>query len=95
MVLIHFHIDFNPWKEKLEKRNLWVLLPGFPLPCWNLVGFMAVAKDIGRFILIEEDFLIAIDRCLPRMLVEVDISKVLPVDLEFVWEGGSFLQKLD
>ena len=73
---------------------MWVLLPRFPLLCWNFIGFITVAKAIGQFILIEEDFLIANDRRLPCMLVEVDISTVLPADLEFVWEGGSFLQKL-
>ena len=69
LVVFRWHSGFNPWKERLKKMNIWVVLLGFPLPCWNLAIFMVVAKAIGHFILIEEYFMLASVIRLPRMLV--------------------------
>lgn len=30
LVFYRLHVGFNSWKEKIIKRHLWVLLPGFP-----------------------------------------------------------------
>lgn len=56
---------------------------------------MAVAKSIGRFILMEQEQLTGAEKRPPRMLVEIDSSEGLPGEIEIVWEGGSFIQQLD
>ena len=95
LVLLRWHSGFNPWKERLKKMNLWVFLIEFSLHCWNLARFMVVDKAIGHFILIEEYFMLASVIRLPRMLVQVDILEGLPTELEVVWGGGLFVQRLD
>ena len=56
-MVTHLQVDFDPWKTKLAKRYLWVILSVFPLHCWNLKVFMVVVNSIGKFILIEEEHL--------------------------------------
>ena len=55
LVHMRWNSRFKPWKEKLRKRHLYVMLQGFPQHCWNLADFVVVANLIGKFILIEED----------------------------------------
>lgn len=95
LVLSRWHSTFDPHGEKLARHHLWVILPHFPVFCWNLKGFMAVANSIGRFILIEDEVLLSSDRRAPRTLVEMDTGDGLPGDLEVQWDGGSFVQRLD
>ena len=66
------------------KRCLWVLLPYFPLFCWSLAGFMVVANIIEKFVLIEEEQLMAAESKLPRMLVEINVEDGLPEEMEVV-----------
>ena len=50
---------------------------------------------IGKFIHIEDSHLMGFDRKVPHVLVEMEMENGLPKDLEVVWEGGTFMQKLD
>lgn len=95
LVLKRWHNGFDPRTEKLLIRHLWIILPGFPMHCWNIGGFMAVANSVGWFILMEEEQLMGAERRSPRMLVDIDSSDGLLGELEVVWEGGSFMQQLD
>ena len=56
---------------------------------------MAISKSIGCFILIEYEYLLENDCCVPRMLVEVDVSEGIKVELEVVMEGNAFSQRVD
>lgn len=95
LVLSKWYPSFDPRKEKLLKRHLWVLLPGLLLQCWLLKGFTAIANSIGRLIMIEDDLLYGSKRRTPQVLVEIDASKGLLSELEVIWDGGSFIQPLD
>ena len=53
LVLVRWKVDFDPWKSKLAKRHLWVILLRFRLHCWNIKGFMAVVNSIGKCIMKE------------------------------------------
>ena len=39
---------------------------------------MMVSNSIGRFILMEEEQILASERKISRMLVEIDVKEVLP-----------------
>lgn len=95
LVLTRWHSGFDPRKETLKKRHLWFILPGFPVQCWNLQGFMAVANTIGIFILIEDEQLMGFERNALRTLVDIDLGDGLPEELDVVWEVGTFIQPLD
>jgi len=53
-----------------------------------------VANSIGRFIHIEEYFVLSLERCIPRVLVELDVSKGIPEEMEVFLEGGSSIQRI-
>ena len=95
LVFFRWHTRFNPWKEKVTKRQLWVILLGLSLQCWSFEGFMLVSNAIGRFILVEEETLNAVDRRLPPVLVEIDSSECLPMEVDVIWNGGFFTQQID
>ena len=94
MVLFWWSVDFDPRMAKLTKRHLWVILHRFPLFCWNIEGYRAIASSIGKFIHIEDSHLIVSDRKAPPVLVEMETKNELPEELEVVWEGGSSMKKL-
>ena len=60
------------------------MLPGFPLHYWCLAGFMTIANSLGRFILMEEDHILAYDRRIPFMLMEMDALEDLLEEMEVV-----------
>ena len=95
LVLSRWHVGFDPQHEKLVKRHLWVILPDFPVHHWNLKGFMGKANAPGKFILMEDNQLLGFERVSPRVLVESDVIEGLLAELEVLWEGGSFIQRLD
>jgi hypothetical protein len=39
LMLKCWHCAFNPEKEIIRFRHLWVLMPGCPLAIWNLEAF--------------------------------------------------------
>ena len=48
-------------------------------------------NSIGRFILIEEETLLACEGILPRDLVEFDYSEGLLDEVEVIWNMGYFI----
>ena len=56
---------------------------------------MVVANSIGRFVLTNEEQLLSSERKIPHMLVDMDVEKGLPEEVEVIWDGGSFIQRLD
>ena len=65
LFLERWHVGFDPRSEVLHKRNLWILLQGFPVHRWNIKGFMGVANAIGKLILMEEEQLLGFSHCTP------------------------------
>ena len=56
---------------------------------------MKTASSLGTFILMEDEHLFGCECSMPHMLVDLDVSEGLPVDMEIIWEKGSIIQKLD
>ena len=53
---------FNPEKEVMRIRHLWVLIPNYPLFLWNLEAFTAIGNHLGRFLHVEKSLLEGNDR---------------------------------
>ena len=95
LVLDRWHPRFDPLKEKIVKRHLWVLLPHLPFPLWNKNVLEGIANTIGRFVAVETDFLLVFDKRVAKVLVEMDVSSGLPADVEVLCGERLFIQKLD
>ena len=95
LVLDHWHTSFDPLRERISKRHLWVMLPHLPFPLWNKNVLEGIANSIGWFVAIETNFLLDFDKRVARVLVEMDVSLGLPADVEVLCGECLFIQKLD
>lgn len=95
LVLKRWHDSFDPAKERLLFRHLWVLLPGFPLHFWTLDVCVGIGNRLGRFLFVDESIFSSADKRVARILVEIDISQGLLEELTIVWREYTYVQKLD
>lgn len=95
LVLKRWHVGFDPRHKKLDKRHLWVILPGFPIHFWNIKGFMGITNSTRKFIMMEDNQLLGFSRKNPRILVEISVGDRLSEDVEVRWEGYYFIQHMD
>ena len=84
LVLDRWHIHFDPQRERVKKRHLWVLLPSLPLPLWNREVMEGIGNTIGRFVAVEDDFLHSYDKRMAKILVEMDLTTRLPAEIEIL-----------
>jgi hypothetical protein len=95
LMLKRWRIHFDPNSEYFSFRHLWVLLPGLPLQLWNSRALAEIGNVLGRFIRVDEESLRSTDKCMARVLVEVDMHVGLLESLEIDWRGHLFVQRLD
>ena len=95
LVLSHWHVGFDQRSEVMDKCNLWVLILGFPISCWNIKGFIGKTNTIKKIMLMEEEQVSSFIHCTPRMFVEMEVLDVFLEDVEVQWEGSTFIQRLD
>ena len=88
-------MNFDPAWERIQKRHLWAILPGLPFPLWNRSLLEGVGNTIGRFVALEEDFMNSYDKRKAKILVELDITKGLPAEVEILCQDRLFIQRLD
>ena len=62
---------------------------------WNRSLLEGIGNTIGRFVAVEEDFMNSYDKRLARVLVELDITKGLPTDIEILCRECLISQRLD
>ena len=84
LVLDRWHIHFDPHRERVKKRHLWVILPGLPFPLWNRDVMEGIGDTIGRFVAVEDDFLHTFDKRMAKILVEMDLSIGLPAEIDII-----------
>ena len=77
-------MHFDPLRERVTKRHLWVLLPSLPFPLWNQHILEGIVNTIGRFVAVDDNFHLAYDKSMARVFVEMDISLSLPADVEIL-----------
>ena len=62
LVLNRWHVAFDPLREKVVKRHLWVILSALPFPLWNKRILEGIANTLGHFVSLEEDFMSVFDK---------------------------------
>ena len=95
LVLEQWHSNFDPLRERISKRHLWVLLLHLPFPLWSRQILEGIGNTIGRFISVEDDFHLVYDKRVAKILVELDISRGLPAKVEVLCNEHLLIQKLD
>ena len=66
---------FDPSKEIIRFRHIWVILQGFTISFWHRSGFQDVGNALGWFLEVDEDCLNAMDKRVGKVLFEIDIYK--------------------
>ena len=95
LVLGRWHSKFDPLKEPIRKRHLWVLLPQLPFPLWSKPILEGIGNTIGRFVSVDDDFMLVYDKRVARILVEFDITRGLPAEIELLLDDHLLIQRLD
>jgi hypothetical protein len=95
LVLQRWHVAFNPLREPILKRHLWMLIPGLPLHLWSKEILVEIANKVGKYIYVDEDALFSLDRKMARVLVEFQVMGGLPEEIDICWGNKNFVQKLD
>ena len=95
LVLSRWHSRFDPLKERITKRHLWVILPSLPFPLWNKYFLVGFSNSIGHFFGMVKDFNLAFDKRMARVLVEIDVSKGMLAKTDIVCGGFIINQRLD
>ena len=94
-MLKRWRVSFDPTIDYFRYRHLWVLLLGLPLHFWNAKALEAIRNYLGKFIMVDDEALLASDKKIGRVLVEIDIHAGLLESLEIVWSGHHLIQTLD
>lgn len=94
-MLKRWRVSFDPTLDYFRHRHLWVLLPGLSLHLWNVKALEAIGNALGKFIKVDEEALLAVDKKMCKVLVEIDIHAGLLESLEIVWRGHHWPQPLD
>ena len=68
---------------------------GLPFPLWNRSLLEGIGNTIGRFVVVEDDFMNVYDKRIAQILVEMDITKGLPAEVEILCRDHLFAQRLD
>jgi hypothetical protein len=94
-MLKRWRLKFDTASEYFSFQHLWILLPGLPLHFWNYRALQAIGNELGRFIKVDEKVLNSSDRCMAKILVEVDIHGGLLETIEIDWHVFIYKQRLD
>jgi hypothetical protein len=95
LMLKHWTPGFSPFSSSFSKRNLWMLLPDFPLELWSLPVFEAIANTVGKFVFFDSRSLNWINKCVAWVLVEIDLESGLLDSIDVNIGDLSFRQPLD
>ena len=79
----------------MVKRHLWVLLPALPFPFWSRDLLVRVENTIGHFVTVDDDFQLIYDKRMACVLVEMDLSRGLPAEIDILCNEMTICQKLD
>ena len=82
----------RPQEREVEKKESMciVLLSEFPCIVGPLEAFKLVENNIGHFILVEEETILAAQEFMSNIMVDNEVSEGLPTEIEVIWDGGSF-----
>ncbi|KAM3337632.1 hypothetical protein P3S68_031957 [Capsicum galapagoense] len=83
-ILQHWEIDFDFDPEYIRRIPLWVQFPGLPVGYWSTKALSKIASVVGKP-LYTDKVTAEIERILyARVLIEIDVSRVLPENIELI-----------
>ena len=83
LVLNRWHANFNPLKERVIKRHLWVLMSALPFSLWKKDFLIGIANIIGKFVVLEKEFNLIFEKRMAGVLV----IKIFEIPLSVVSRG--------
>jgi len=95
LVLSGWHVDFNPERDPINIRHLWMMLSGLPLQFLCKETLQDVANLAGKYIYLNESSLTSGDLRVAYVLVEVDLRSGLLAKIDILWKGETIRQKVD
>jgi len=87
LMLKHWHCVFNPEKELIRYKHLWVLMPRCLLVIWNLEVFKDIGNMLRKFLHVDSKVPTGSDMRMWKLLVEIDLFEGLSVEIQIVWHG--------
>ena len=79
----------------MVKRHLWLLLLGLLFPLWNKEFLIGISNSMGRFVAMEDDFQHYFYQRMAKVLVELDVSHGMLMEMEIVCNDLKICQRLD
>ena len=70
-------------------------MPALLFPLWNKDFLTSLTNSLGCFIALEKDFHLIFDKRMARVLVELDVSKGILVEIDIVCDEKVICQRLD
>lgn len=90
-----WHEDFNPSSESFNKILIWVWLPNLPLHLWANPLLEEVGDALGDFLMVDDKPSDILHSTFARILVDIDVSKGLLVEIVLKSSKGCWVQSLD
>ena len=72
-----------------------MILLNFLVHCWNLNSFIGITNALGKFTLMKDDHMLGFEHVSLGVLVEMEVHEGFLAELEVLWEGRSFVQRLE
>jgi len=95
LVLQRWSVGFNPAYEQHQVRHLWVSLWGLPVQFWYRNLLVRLANTIGKFLFMDDSMIRSHEKRRALILVEFQMGDGLPEEIDIIWEGKVFCQKID
>jgi hypothetical protein len=95
LMLKCWRVCFDPITNTSSFVIFGCYYPGLPLQLWNAKALQAIGNELGFFIKVDEAAIKVPDKCIRKVLVEIDIHSGLLESIEIDWRGRILGQKLD
>lgn len=88
LMLKSWHPNFRSDSEGFDRIPIWVRLPFFPLHLWFNLCLEEIGNTLGDFLMVDECSSNLLHSTYARVLVEMNISKGLPIEIEIKTSNG-------
>ncbi|XP_026459324.1 uncharacterized protein LOC113359984 [Papaver somniferum] len=92
--LREWETNFNPAAQKITTDFVWINFPGLGMEYWKEKIIMDLGERFGRAIKVDETTLKKEVGYYASVLVEVDLSRYIPNQIEVKSKYGSFTQEV-
>lgn len=86
---------FDPKREQIGARPIWVRLPRLPLQFWSEEVFVKIGNTLGTFLDFDKSYVQTKNRTLAHILVHLDTREGLKEKITLKWRHYTWVQILD